>query len=62
VVAGLRLHVTSEELTGRLVVVVLNLKPAKLAGELSEAVSWQMHSAALSVLGSLLQLHNRELT
>ncbi|KAI3426499.1 hypothetical protein D9Q98_008864 [Chlorella vulgaris] len=38
VVAGLRLHVTSEELTGRLVVLVLNLKPAKLAGELSEAM------------------------
>ena len=38
VVAGLQLHVSAEELTGRLVAVVLNLKPAKLAGELSEAM------------------------
>jgi tRNA-binding EMAP/Myf-like protein len=39
VVAGLKKHISREELKGRLVVCVLNLKPAKLAGELSEAVS-----------------------
>ncbi len=38
VVAGLKQHISREELTGRLVAVVLNLKPAKLAGELSEAM------------------------
>lgn len=38
VVAGLRQHISREELGGRLVAVVLNLKPAKLAGELSEAM------------------------
>ncbi|PSC68070.1 lanC 3 isoform X3 isoform A [Micractinium conductrix] len=38
VVAGLRQHVGREELTGRLLVLVLNLKPAKLVGELSEAM------------------------
>ncbi len=38
VVAGLRQHISREELTGRLVALVLNLKPAKLAGELSEAM------------------------
>lgn len=39
VVAGLKKHVSQEDLTGQLVACVLNLKPAKLAGELSEAVS-----------------------
>ena len=38
VVAGLKQHISREDLTGRLVAVVLNLKPAKLAGELSEAM------------------------
>ena len=38
VVAGLRQHISREELTARLVALVLNLKPAKLAGELSEAM------------------------
>lgn len=38
VVAGLRQHISREDLTGRLVALVLNLKPAKLAGELSEAM------------------------
>ena len=38
VVAGLKQHASREELTGRLVALVLNLKPAKLAGELSEAM------------------------
>ena len=36
--AGLKQHISREELTGRRVAVVLNLKPAKLAGELSEAM------------------------
>lgn len=38
VVAGLKQHISREELTGRLVALVLNLRPAKLAGELSEAM------------------------
>lgn len=38
VVAGLRKYITTEELVNSLVVVVLNLKPAKLAGELSEGM------------------------
>ena len=38
VVAGLRKYISAEELLGSLVVVVLNLKPAKLAGELSEGM------------------------
>ena len=38
VVAGLKQHISREELSGRLVALVLNLRPAKLAGELSEAM------------------------
>jgi len=38
VVAGLQQHVPAAELVQRLVVVILNLKPAKLAGEVSEAM------------------------
>ena len=38
VVAGLKQHVAREELLGSLVVAILNLKPAKLAGEASEAM------------------------
>lgn len=38
VIAGLKQFMTKDSLLGRLVVVILNLKPAKLAGELSEAM------------------------
>ncbi|KAK9901585.1 hypothetical protein WJX75_003488 [Coccomyxa subellipsoidea] len=38
VVAGLKRHVAKEALLGSLVVAILNLKPAKLAGEASEAM------------------------
>jgi methionine--tRNA ligase beta chain len=38
IVAGLRHYVTLEEIQGSLVVVVLNLKTAKLGGELSEGM------------------------
>lgn len=38
IMAGLQQYLTPEELIGRLVCVVSNLKPAKLAGELSEAM------------------------
>ena len=38
VVAGLKGHIEREALLGSLVVAILNLKPAKLAGELSEAM------------------------
>ena len=38
VVAGLKQHVEREVLLGSLVVAILNLKPAKLAGEASEAM------------------------
>ena len=38
VIAGLRKHVTIDQLLNHLVVVILNLKPAKLAGKLSEAM------------------------
>ncbi len=38
VVAGMKEHYASEELTGRLVAVVCNLKPAKLCGVLSEGM------------------------
>jgi aminoacyl tRNA synthase complex-interacting multifunctional protein 1 len=38
VVAGLKKFVTVEELQGRLVCVILNLKTAKLAGQVSEAM------------------------
>ena len=37
-VAGLQKYVPAAELEGSLVVTVLNLKAAKLAGELSEAM------------------------
>ena len=36
--AGLKQYIAKEKLLGSLVAVVLNLKPAKLAGELSEAM------------------------
>lgn len=38
VVAGLKKHVSKEELEDMLVIAILNLKPAKLGGELSEAM------------------------
>lgn len=38
VVAGLKKFVTVEELQGKLVCVILNLKTAKLAGQVSEAM------------------------
>lgn len=38
VVAGLKQHVKREALQGSLAVAILNLKPAKLAGEASEAM------------------------
>ena len=38
VVAGLKQHVEREALQGSLAVAILNLKPAKLAGEASEAM------------------------
>lgn len=48
VVAGLKQHISREELTGRLVALVLNLKPAKLAGELSEAMILAADHTAVS--------------
>ena len=38
IVAGLRPYITESEMQDRMVVVVLNLKAAKLAGQLSEAM------------------------
>ena len=38
IMAGLRKHMTREELEGRHVVVILNLKTARLAGEASEGM------------------------
>jgi len=38
IVSGLRPHYTAEEMVGKKVVVVANLKPAKLAGVLSEGM------------------------
>jgi aminoacyl tRNA synthase complex-interacting multifunctional protein 1 len=38
VCAGLKPYLTADQLLQRLVVLVVNLKPAKLAGELSEAM------------------------
>lgn len=38
IVAGLQQHIPLERMTGLLVVTILNLKPAKLAGQLSEAM------------------------
>lgn len=38
IITGLRKFVPQSELEGRLVVVILNLKPAKLAGHTSEAM------------------------
>jgi len=38
IVAGIAKHYSAEELVGRKIVVVANLKPAKLMGELSEGM------------------------
>eukprot|EP00884_Botryococcus_braunii_P001903 jgi/Botrbrau1/11713/Bobra.0195s0041.1 len=38
VIAGLKKHVAKQDLEGSLVVIILNLKPAKLAGRASEAM------------------------
>ena len=38
IVAGLRKHISNDELLGRRVAVILNLKTAKLAGEASEGM------------------------
>lgn len=53
-VAGLRHHISREELTGRLVALVLNLRPAKLAGELSEAMMLAADHTAVSRHSSLM--------
>jgi hypothetical protein len=58
VVAGLKPYISREELTGRLVVVVLNLKPAKLAGELSEAVSRTLRRGIWACSQHEVILHN----
>lgn len=44
--AGLQQYLAPEDLLNRLVVVVANLKPAKLAGELSEAMILAAECAA----------------
>ncbi len=38
IVAGIALHYKPEELVGRRIIVVKNLKPAKLRGELSQGM------------------------
>ena len=38
IIAGLRLHVPRSEMEGRRVVTILNLKTAKLAGQVSEGM------------------------
>ncbi len=38
VIAGLKKHIAKQSLQGSLVVLILNLKPAKLAGHASEAM------------------------
>ena len=38
VLSGIRPHYTAEEMVGKKVMVVVNLKPAKLAGVLSEGM------------------------
>ena len=38
IVSGIRPHYTPEEMVGKKVVVLVNLKPAKLAGVLSEGM------------------------
>lgn len=46
VVTGLQKHVAQEQLSGARVVLILNLKPAKLAGHVSEAMILAAESAA----------------
>ena len=38
IVSGIRAHDTAEEMVGKKVMVIVNLKPAKLAGVLSEGM------------------------
>ena len=38
IVSGIRAHYTPEQMTGKKVMVLVNLKPAKLAGVLSEGM------------------------
>ena len=38
IVSGIRAHYTAEEMVGKKVMVLVNLKPAKLAGVLSEGM------------------------
>ena len=38
IIAGLKKHISSKDLIGRLVVAITNLKTAKLAGEISEGM------------------------
>lgn len=53
IVAGIAVYYSPEEMVGRQVVVVANLKPAKLRGEVSEgmllAVKWDDRLEVLSV-------------
>ena len=58
ILAGLRKHIEQPQLEGSLVVVILNLKTAKLAGELSEGwaqcnASADTSSCAAAVIGHL---------
>jgi tRNA-binding EMAP/Myf-like protein len=58
ILAGLRKHIEQPQLEGSLVVVILNLKAAKLAGELSEGcvhciASTRMSPCAAAVVDHL---------
>ncbi|HHW14653.1 MAG TPA: methionine--tRNA ligase subunit beta, partial [Firmicutes bacterium] len=51
IVAGIALHYTPEELVGKEIVVVANLKPAKLRGEVSQGMLLAASTPDHAVLG-----------
>lgn len=53
IVAGLQQHIAADRMTGLLAVAVCNLKPAKLAGQLSEGMLLAASNADKSVVRTL---------
>ncbi|NPA38220.1 MAG: methionine--tRNA ligase [Candidatus Nanohaloarchaeota archaeon] len=58
IIAGLKKHYTSEELKGKKVVFVSNLKPAKIFGEISEGMLLAASSSDQKTVGLLIAPEN----
>ena len=50
IVSGIKAHYTPEEMVGKRVMVLVNLKPAKLAGVLSEGMCAEDENGELAIM------------